>query len=98
MPLIVLTIYPALRAIYYLPVQGPVSGFFSWFDDGFSYGFPLVLAALVMIGYALRERMPRFAFYAGALFNVTVTLAFLLAVVTAAMARWIVWYWCVLSN
>ncbi|HJS24278.1 MAG TPA: hypothetical protein VJ751_07990, partial [Pyrinomonadaceae bacterium] len=68
-PLAVLTIYPALRAIYYLPVQGPVSGFFSWFDDGFSYGVPLVIVAFVMIGYALRERMPRFAFYAGALFN-----------------------------
>ncbi|HJS23842.1 MAG TPA: hypothetical protein VJ751_05785, partial [Pyrinomonadaceae bacterium] len=60
-----------------------VSGFFSWFDDGFSYGVPLVIVAFVMIGYALRERMPRFAFYAGALFNATVTLAFLLAVVTA---------------
>ena len=82
-PLFVLTIFPALRTIYYLPVQGPVSGFFSWFDDGFSYGIPLVLTGLVMIGYALRERMPRFAFYAGTLFNATVTLAFLLAVVTA---------------
>src|SRR6185369_12487463 len=80
-PLLVLTIYPALRAIYYLPVQGPVSGFFSWLGDGVSNGFPLVLVALVMIGYALRERIPRFAFYAGALFNATVTLAFLLAVV-----------------
>lgn len=80
-PLIVLTLYPALRAIYYLPVQGPVSGFFSLFDDGFSYGLPLVVVGLVMIGYALRERLPRFAFYGGALFNVTVTLAFLLAVV-----------------
>jgi len=82
-PLAVLTIYPAWRAINYLPIRSPVSGFFSLFDDGISYGFPLVLTALVMIGYALRERMPRFAFYAGALFNATVTLVFLLAVVTA---------------
>ena len=82
-PLAVLTIYPAWRAINYLPIQSPVSGFFSLFDDGVSYGFPLVLSGLVMIGYALRERMPRFAFYAGALFNATVTLAFLLAVVTS---------------
>ena len=42
-----------------------------------------MLVALVMIGYALRERMPEFAFYAGAFFNATVTLAFLLAVVAA---------------
>ena len=82
-PLLVLTIYPALRAIYYMPVQGPVSGFFSWFDDDFSCGLPLVLVAFVMIGYALRERMPEFSFFAGLLFNVTVTLAFLLAVVAA---------------
>ena len=80
-PLLVLTTYPALRTIYYMPVQGPVSGFFSWFDDDFSYGVPLVLAGFVMIGYALRERMPEFSFFAGLLFNATVTLAFLLAVV-----------------
>jgi hypothetical protein len=83
LPLIVLTAYPALRTIYYLPVQGPTSGLFSWFDDDFSYGVPLVLVAFVMIGYALRERIPEFAFYAGAFFNATVTLAFLLAVVAA---------------
>ena len=35
-----------------------------------------------MIGYALRERMPEFAFYAGCVFNLTVTLAFMLAVAT----------------
>lgn len=82
-PLLLFTSYPALRAIYYLPVQGPTSGLFSWFGDDVSYGLPLVLVALVMIGYALRERMPDFAFYAGLLFNGTVTLAFLLAVVSA---------------
>ena len=82
-PLLVLTFYPALRTIYYLPVQGPVSGIFSYFDDGFSYGAPLVLVALVLIGYALRERRADFAFSAGLLFNATVTLAFLLAVVSA---------------
>jgi hypothetical protein len=82
-PLFLFTIIPSLRAIYYLPVQTPVSGFFSFFNDSVVYGFPLVVAAFVMIGYALRERMPNFAFYGGALFNVTVTLAFLLAVVSA---------------
>src|SRR6185503_8694927 len=82
-PLFLFTIIPSLRAIYYLPVQTPISGFFSWFDDGVLYGFPLVVAAFVAIGYALRERMPGYAFYAGALFNVTVSLAFLLAVVSA---------------
>ena len=79
-PLLILTSYPALRAIFYLPVQSPISGIFSLFDDDFIYGGPLVLAALVLIGYAVRERMPSFALYAGAFFNATVTLAFLLAV------------------
>jgi hypothetical protein len=80
-PLLILTSYPALRAIYYLPIQAPVSGFFSWFDDDFVDGVPLVLAGFVLIGHAVRERMPSFALYAGAFFNATVTLAFLLAVV-----------------
>ena len=53
LPLLFLTTYPALRAIYYLPVQGPVSGLFSWLGDDVSYGLPLVLVALVMIGYAV---------------------------------------------
>lgn len=82
-PLFLFTIIPSLRAIYYLPVQTPVSGFFSLFDDSVLYGLPLVVTALVMIGYALRERLPHFAFYGGALFNVTVSLTFLLAVVSA---------------
>lgn len=80
-PLLMLTLYPALRAINHLPVQGPVSGIFARLSDGFSYGAPLVLVAFVMIGYALRERRAEFAFFGGAFFNLTVTLAFLLAVV-----------------
>src|SRR6185369_4541895 len=38
------------------------------------------LLALVLIGHALRERMSELALYAGACFNLTVTLAYLLAV------------------
>jgi hypothetical protein len=79
-PLLILTSYTALRAVFYLPIQTPISGFFSLFDDSFLYGVPLVLAGLVLLGYAVRERMPSFALYAGAFFNVTVTIAFLLAV------------------
>jgi len=80
-PLTLLTVYPALRAIYYLPIQGPTSGFFSFFGDGLSYAVPLVIVTLVMVGYAIRERLPRFAFYAGLVINATVTLAYLLSVV-----------------
>ena len=80
-PLIILTAYPALRAIYYMPVHGPASGFFHFLDDSFSYGAPLVIVALVMIGYAVRERLPVYAFAAGVFFNITVTMSYLLSVV-----------------
>jgi hypothetical protein len=80
-PLIILTAYPALRAIYYMPVHGPSSGFFRFLNDSFSYGAPLVIVALVMIGYAVRERLPVYAFAAGLFFNITVTMSYLLSVV-----------------
>lgn len=83
LPLIVLTITPVLLAFTNVAPHSPTSGLFSLFDENVSYGVPVVLVALVLIGYALRERRPEFAFYAGGLFNLTVTLAFLLAVATA---------------
>ncbi len=85
-PLIVLTIFPALRAIMGSGVQTPISGVFAFLGNDFSYGVPLVLVALVLIGYALRERLPEFAFYAGAFLNATMTLAYLLAVIAANTA------------
>src|SRR5205807_2739761 len=42
---------------------------------------PLVIAALALIAYAVRERLITYAFSAGLLFNVTVTMAYLLSVV-----------------
>ena len=81
LPLIILTAYPALRAIYYMPVHGPASGFFHFLEDSFSYGAPLVIVALVIIGYAVRESLPVYAFTAGLFFNITVTMSYLLSVV-----------------
>ncbi len=72
LPLLLLTSYAALRTIFYLPLRGPASGFI--------YGAPLVVAGIVLIGHAVRERMPSFALFAGAFFNATITVAFLLAV------------------
>ncbi|MGH9881096.1 MAG: hypothetical protein ACRD6N_06630, partial [Pyrinomonadaceae bacterium] len=80
-PLLLLTAYPAVRAIYYMPVHGPAAGFFALLEDSFSYGVPLVLVALVIIGYALRERLPSYAFAAVLFLNLTVTVAHLLSVV-----------------
>ncbi len=79
-PLLVLTVYPALRAIYYMPVHGPSSGIFYFLDEDFSYGIPLVIAALTLIGYAVRERLATYAFSAGLLFNLIATMVYLLAV------------------
>lgn len=79
-PLLLFTLVPALRAIYYLPVLSPTAGLFVWFSDDVLYGGPLVIVALVMIGYALRERRPEYSVYGGFLINLTVTLAFMLAV------------------
>src|SRR5260370_30766479 len=74
-------VYPALRAIYFLPVQGAAQGIFSFFGEDFSYGVPLVLVAVVLIGFAVRERILDYAFLAGLLLNTTVTIVYLLSVV-----------------
>jgi hypothetical protein len=81
-PLLLFTFIPALRAIFYLPVQVPIAGIFAAFSDDILYGGPLLIVALVMVGYALRERMPDYGLFGGLLINLTVTLAFLLAVVS----------------
>lgn len=82
-PLLVLTAYPALRAVYYMPVHGPGGGIFYALGDTLSYSIPLVLAALALIAFAVRERLVTYAFSAGLLFNLTVTIVYLLSVVSA---------------
>ena len=81
-PLVVLTLYPSLRAIYYLPVQGPASGIFALLSIEFSYSIPLIAIALVFVGYSLRERSAPFALIAGVFINAAVTIGYLLSVVT----------------
>ena len=49
--------------------------------NGFSYTVPLIAVALVLIGYAIRERLVHYAFYAGLLFNLTVSVAYFLATI-----------------
>lgn len=80
-PLLVLTLYPALRAIYYLPVEGPASGLFALLNDTVSYSVPLAFGVLALAGYAIRERLPRFAFWSALLLNTTITLGYLLTIV-----------------
>ena len=80
-PLFVLTGYPALRAVYYMPVHGPSSGIFFLLDNPVLYGVPLVTAALVLIGYAVRDRLPIYAFAGGLFFNIAATMIYLFSVV-----------------
>lgn len=82
LPLLVLTIYPALRAIQYVRGYGP-GGIFHALGDSLSYSLPLVIAGLVIIGFAWRERLVHYAFSAGLFFNLAVTIVFLLSVVAA---------------
>ena len=82
-PILFFTSYPALRALVHTPVQVPLSSVFALFDNTVSYALPLIVIALVFVGYAIRERLPRFNSYAALLFNTTVTLAYLLSVVSA---------------
>ncbi|HEY2961789.1 MAG TPA: hypothetical protein VGJ37_05200 [Pyrinomonadaceae bacterium] len=79
-PLLLLTISPVLRQVFYLPVQEPTAGFFSWFSLEVLYGGPLLVAALVMVGHAWRERQPVYSFCGGLLLNIAVTAVFLLTV------------------
>ncbi|HXD33507.1 MAG TPA: zinc ribbon domain-containing protein [Pyrinomonadaceae bacterium] len=80
-PLLALTIYPALQAIYYLPLHGPAGGIFFALGDTLSYSLPIVLVAFALIVYAVRERFPSYAFSAGLLLKLAVAMVFLLSVV-----------------
>ena len=86
-PLLLLTVIPVLRVVSAFQVQPPTAGLFSWFSDDVLYGGPLVLAALVMAGYALRERLPSYSLYGAILINAAVTTVFLLAAARGSIDR-----------
>lgn len=73
-PLAVLATFAVAKALEHRPLVGPDPG--SWFARiGYeaSYGVPLVVIALTLIGYAIRDRSSVFAFAAGLLFNIVST-------------------------
>lgn len=62
------------------PTLGPQPGsLFARIGMAGSYAAPLVVAALVLVGYAVRERSTRFALAAGLTLNLAATAAYLLA-------------------
>ena len=83
-PALTLTLYPTLKATVYSPIHRPSEGFFYFIGDVISYSLPLVLIGCVLIGHALRERAAGYAFVAGALFNLAITVAQLLAITSIA--------------
>jgi hypothetical protein len=85
-PLLLLTVYPAWQAVSLGSVQAPMSGVFTLLSNDVSYALPLIIVALVLIGYSIRERAPLFSFYAGLFFNATVTLAYLFSMVSSNAA------------
>jgi hypothetical protein len=85
-PLLLLTVYSAWQAVSLGSVQAPISGVFTLLSNDTSYALPLIIVALVLIGYSIRERAPLFSFYAGLFFNATVTLAYLFSLVSSNAA------------
>lgn len=86
-PLVLLTTQPVLRVFSGLRIQAPVAGIFAWTSVDVLYGGPLVLCALIMIGYALRERMPSYSLFSALLINFMVTVLFLLAAAGGTIDR-----------
>jgi hypothetical protein len=78
-PAAVLLAFTIAKALDVRPLVGPEPG--SWFQQiGYevSYGVPLAAIALVLVGYAIRDRSSQFAFAAGLLLNVVATIVVLL--------------------
>lgn len=82
-PVLALTLYPAAATIAGDPVVSvAANSVFGRMGDSISYVVPLALVCLSLVGHAIRERSSAFAFSAGLVLNLTVTLGYLLAVVT----------------
>lgn len=80
-PLAVVLAFAVAAALAGQPITGPQPG--SWFQRigwSGSYGIPLAVTALVLIGHAMRERSSRFAFWGGLLLNMVATIVVLLGV------------------
>ena len=79
-PLVAMTLYVVAVALKQSPILGPEPGsFFARVGLAISYAVPVLVAALVLVGHAVRERSAGFAFAAGLIFNVGATAGYLLA-------------------
>ncbi|MHC4177289.1 MAG: hypothetical protein ACYSWU_07275, partial [Planctomycetota bacterium] len=82
-PVLVLTILAALVQLVGETPGGPAANsFFDRIGDNLSYLVPLMLVMLGLVGYAVRERSAGYAFSAGLVAELTVTLGYALHVAT----------------
>src|SRR5207302_8338519 len=79
-PLFLLTLSVVVDAINYVPARGPQAGVFHTLGVVALYGFPLIFAAAALAIHAVHERSPAFAFAAGLVVNVTVTVVHLISI------------------
>jgi hypothetical protein len=78
-PLLVTVAFAAAAALKEHPLAGPEPG--AWFRQigwSASYGIPLAVIVLTLLGAAIRERSSQYAFAAGLLLNFVTTLVYLL--------------------
>ena len=79
-PLVAVVVHQVGIALAGYPIRGPQPGsFFAQIGTAGSYATPIVAAALVLVGYALRERSSSFALAGGLALNLAATVAYLLA-------------------
>ena len=78
-PLIIAMMFAVATALRQHPLVAPNSG--AWFREigwSLSYGVPLILFALTLVGYAIRDRASSFACSAGLLLNLVATMVYLI--------------------
>ncbi|HEY2588399.1 MAG TPA: hypothetical protein VGI81_21845, partial [Tepidisphaeraceae bacterium] len=84
LPILALSVYPASWTLAgFHPIGPDPACFFGRIGNATSYLVPLVIVALAFIGNAIRERADGWAFAGSAVCNLTVTLGYALALVTA---------------
>ncbi len=93
-PILILTIWPAMQTITGYTPRGPIaSSPFGQMGSAINYVTPLAGLIAVLVGYAVRERSSEFAFAGGLALNLTVTLGYILRLVTVGhaldAAQWI---------
>ena len=80
-PAAILAAFAVAKALTEFPLVGPEPT--SWFARAgteVSYGVPLFIIAVTLVGYAIRDRVSSFAFAAGLLFNTVATIVVLLQI------------------